>query len=323
MRYPKTITYALLALAALLSSACFQQAPQQQSAAVDTQTDTAPTTHHIAPQTVDGLYELLAYHKGRYPLVSAHRGGPAPGFPENALETFERIANIHPVIIECDIQMTRDSVLILMHDDHLDRTTDAEGRIADLAYAQLANVRLRDKDGKATDFRIPTLAEALQWGMGKVVYTLDVKRGVPYRLVVEEIRKNKAEPISIVITYNANQAAEVHDLAPELMISASINSEADLRRLNRMGIPNHLLVAFVGTREADRTTYEALHRHGISTILGTMGNLDTQAARQGEQRYAELVQRGADILSTDRPVEAGNALQQWVAEQGLSSPFIR
>lgn len=312
----------LLALAASLFSACFQQAPDQQISSVETVDNNTATAHRVAPSTVGELYELLRYHEGRYPLVSAHRGGPAPGFPENALETFERIANMHPVIIECDIQMTRDSVLILMHDDHLDRTTNTKGRIADTDYARLADVRLRDKDGTATAYRIPTLAEALQWGKGNVVYTLDVKRGVPYALVVNEIKRNKAEAISVVITYNADQAAEVHALAPELMISASLRSEADLRRLNRMGIPNQVLVAFVGTREADRSAYEALHRAGISTILGTIGNLDTQAARQGEQRYAQFVRHGADILSTDRPEEAGNALQQLVAEDGLSSPFI-
>ncbi len=323
MNFSKTISIVLVTLLASLFGACFQQAPNtQQAPSAETLDEAASTVHRVAPRVIDELYTLLAYHEDRYPLVSAHRGGPAPGFPENALETFERIANIHPVIIECDIQMTRDSVLILMHDDKLDRTTDAKGRIADMDYAQLAGVRLRDKDGASTDYRIPTLAEALQWGLGKVVYTLDVKRGVPYQLVVDEIRRNKAEAISVVITYNADQAAEVHALAPELMISASIRSEADLRRLNRMGIPNHVLVAFVGTREADRATYETLHRAGISTILGTIGNLDTQAARQGEQRYVQYVRHGADILSTDRPVEAGNALQQLAAEKGLSSPFI-
>ncbi len=319
MNIRRIIALALFALIIGCLSACFQQATDNRH--VTGAGDTAMS--RIVPKTVDDLYELLRYREGRYPLVSAHRGGPAPGYPENALATFQRMANIQPVIIECDIQMTRDSILILMHDDDLDRTTDATGRIADKDYAELVNVRLRDNDGQRTDYRIPTLAEALQWGMGNVIFTLDVKRGVPYSLVVEEIKKNNAAPISVVITYNANQAAEVHALAPELMISASIRSEADLLRLNQLGIPNHVLIAFVGTREADPDTYEMLHNAGISTILGTMGNLDAQAARQGERRYAEYVRRGADILSTDRPIEAGQALQHMVSEDELSSPFIQ
>lgn len=320
MKIRRIITAALLAALAIAScGACLQQTTDNRSAPA-AQYAAVP---RIAHGTVDDLYKLLGYREGRYPLVSAHRGGPAPGYPENAMATFERMANIQPAIIECDIQMTRDSVLILMHDEDLDRTTNATGRIADRDFAELANVRLRDNEGTPTDYGIPTLAEALQWGVGKVVFTLDVKRGVPYSRVVEEIRKHDAAHISVVITYNANQAAEVHALAPELMISASIRSEADLRRLNRLGVPNDRLIAFVGTREADPSTYEILHRAGISTILGTMGNLDTQAVRQGNQRYAEFVRRGADILSTDRPIEAGDALQRIVIEDGLSSPFIQ
>lgn len=309
----------LFILTALSQSACFRH----QETSGQSTTLQSDTKHHIAPKTVEDLYELFTYRDNRYPLVSAHRGGPAPGFPENALETFERIANIHPVIIECDIQMTRDSVLILMHDDRLDRTTDGNGSIAEIDYAQLSTVRLRDKNGQATDYQIPTLAQALQWGKGKVVFTLDVKRNVPYHLVIDEIKNSQAEPFSVIITYNANQAAQVHKLAPELMLSVSIRNISDLKRLNSLGIPNRLMVAFVGTSEADPSIYTMFHDQGISTIVGTMGNLDAQATRQGEQRYAEIVSRGADILSTDRPIEAGNALQQLVEKNRLSSPFIR
>src|SRR5690606_38180767 len=180
MKIRRIITAALLAALAIAScGACLQQTTDNRSAPA-AQYAAVP---RIAHGTVDDLYELLRYREGRYPLVSAHRGGPAPGYPENALATFQRMANIQPVIIECDIQMTRDSILILMHDDDLDRTTDATGRIADKDYAELVNVRLRDNDGQRTDYRIPTLAEALQWGMGNVIFTLDVKRGVPYSLV--------------------------------------------------------------------------------------------------------------------------------------------
>lgn len=319
MKHPRNIPFILLALITTLQWACFRQAPPTQENAIASVSE----SHRIAPSTVDDLYQLLAYREVRYPLVSAHRGGPAPGYPENALVTFERIANIHPVIIECDIQMTRDSVLVLLHDERLDRTTDSKGQVSELDYEHLKGVRLRDQEGTLTEYPIPTLSEALQWGAGRVIFTLDVKRGVPYDRVLNEIRKNNAEAYSVVITYNANQAVQVHRLAPDVMISASIHSEADLRRLNRMGIPNQVLIAFVGTREASQDVYKLLHSEGISTILGTMGNLDTQAERQGEMRYTELVRNGADILSTDRPIEAGNALKELVKSENISSPFIQ
>ncbi|MEQ8748429.1 MAG: glycerophosphodiester phosphodiesterase family protein, partial [Amphiplicatus sp.] len=60
-------------------------------------------------------------------LVSAHRGGPAPGFPENAVETFARTISLAPALIEIDVAQSADGVLFLMHADRLERTTTGGG----------------------------------------------------------------------------------------------------------------------------------------------------------------------------------------------------
>lgn len=280
-------------------------------------------THRIDLTAVDQLYRFLTYHEKRYPLISAHRGGPSKGFPENALETFENNFRQQPVIIECDIRTTQDGVLVLMHDETLDRTTTGSGKLQDMKFSALKKLKLKDTEGKVTPYRIPTLDEALKWGAGKVIYTLDVKRDVPYAAVIDAIRRNKAEAYSVIITYSADQAATVHQLAPDLMISASIQSAGDLLRLNDHNIPDNRLVAFVGTREADQPLYNLLHGHGILCIVGTMGNLDKQAAVRGDTVYTALVNRGADILSTDRPLEAGKALQTYRNQHKLTSSFIK
>ncbi|MFB2118584.1 glycerophosphodiester phosphodiesterase family protein [Parapedobacter sp. 2B3] len=273
--------------------------------------------------SVDELYRFLTYNDRRFPLISAHRGGPAAGFPENALETFENSYRYQPLIIECDVRMTADSVLVLMHDETLDRTTSGTGKVVDSTFPALKELRLKDPGGKATPYRIPTLDQALKWGSGKVVFTIDVKRGVPYSMVIDAIRRNQAQAYSVVITYNADQAETVHQLAPDLMISASIRSREDLLRLNDRSIPDNRLVAFVGTSTVPAAVYKQLHDHGILCILGTIGNIDKQAATRGDTVYTRLVEGGADILSTDRPREAGKALHTYRAAHKLTSTFIK
>lgn len=253
----------------------------------------------------------------RYPLVSCHRGGVTAGFPENAIETFENSYKLHPSIIECDASLTKDSALVMMHDDRLDRTSNGTGSIGEKTFAELKALYLKDGSGTLTTFRIPSLDEVLAWGKGKVIFTLDVKRGVPYAKMVEAVRRNHAEAYSIMITYNANQAAEVHKLAPDLMISASIRSAADLERINQLGVPNDRLVAFVGTTAPDKEVYELLHSKGIWCILGTMGNLDKSAKARGEQVYSDLIKGGADILSSDRGAESAMELAKYANEAGL------
>ncbi|MGJ1205845.1 glycerophosphodiester phosphodiesterase family protein [Sphingobacterium lactis] len=311
-----SISCLLLLFGSILSFSCFRTS-------TGNAVEEVPQVDEVFKlKTVDELYEFLTYAEGSYPLVSAHRGGPGKGFPENAIQTFAEVANKMPAIIECDIAMTKDSVLVLMHDETLDRTTTGKGKLSKKTYAELLELHLKDIDGEETRYKIPTLEEALTWGIGRVIYTLDVKKSVPYEKVIEAIRKTKAESNSIIITYSANQAEVVNKLAPDLMISASIKKSDDLTRLNDLGIPDNRLVAFVGTREPDSSTYSLLRQHGIKSILGTIGNLDRAAERAGYQVYADYIVNGADILSTDRPFEAQKALDFYIQKRNITSPYI-
>lgn len=275
--------------------------------------------HYISFQTASDFRDFLNRKTPGFPLISAHRGGDMPGFPENAIETFENATRYQPVVIEFDVALSKDSALVIMHDDKLDRTSTGAGLIGDRTYAELRQLNLKDPKGKETKFKIPTLEEVLRWGKGKVIFTIDIKKGVPYRKIIEVVRKTRSETNAIVITYNANQAAEVHRLAPDLMISASARSVADIERLNQMGVPNNRIVAFVGTAAPDQSVYEYLHSKGITCILGTMGNLDKSAVTNPNQKlYAQLIAKGADMISTDELVLAGKQFDEYRATNKLS-----
>ncbi|WP_432708225.1 glycerophosphodiester phosphodiesterase family protein [Pedobacter sp.] len=284
---------------------------------------TAQQKHHLSFKDSTELQEFLDTRKTNFPILSAHRGGPMKGFPENAIETFENATRYQPVIIEFDVALSKDSALVIMHDDKLDRTTTGTGMVSDYTYKELQALNLKDDDGQVTDFKIPTLKEVLQWGKGKVLFTVDIKRGVPYEKVIEAIRLTKAENCVIVITYNAGQAAAFHRLAPDLMISATVKGKEDLERLNQMGVPTNRIVAFVGVSAPDKAVYELLAANGITAILGTMGNLDKSAAANPSKRvFYHLVKDGASVLSTDDIVGAGKELTEYRQENGLQTRFL-
>src|SRR5690606_27567874 len=124
-------------------------------------------------------YDFYTWSSDRIPMVSAHRGGPYPGFPENAIETFANILKFTPSIIELDVAMTRDSVLVLMHDDELDRTTNGTGKVEEVTFEYIQGLLLEDNHGNLTEFKVPTLKEALVWSKGKALLTVDIKQSVP------------------------------------------------------------------------------------------------------------------------------------------------
>ncbi|MEZ0484274.1 glycerophosphodiester phosphodiesterase family protein [Fibrella aquatica] len=260
--------------------------------------------------------ERFRYVAGQHPLISVHRGGgDLRGFPENCIESFDYVTGQierpdAPAVIECDIDLTKDSVLVMMHDATLDRTTTGTGKLIERTYAEVQQVKLEDNQGNPTAFRVPTLEETLNWGRKRgAMFTLDVKRNVSFAKVVEHVRKTKTQNNVAIITYNAKDAALVNKLAPELMISVTIRNEAEYNQLHELNIPDNRMFAFVGVKAPEPSLYTFLHAKGIATILGTLGNLDKQAAAKGDNLYNEWVTAGADMLSTDRPLEVARALK--------------
>jgi len=268
------------------------------------------------------LQQFLMYSPNSVPLVSAHRGGPAKGFPENSTATFAHSIQFNPTIIETDIALSKDSVLVMMHDNTLDRTTTGTGVIENYTYSELQQFFLEDNFGNQTPYKIETLDAVLRWGKGKVIYNLDIKKGVPTQKIVDAVRRNKAEAYSVIITYNVNQASEVARLAPDLMISVSAKGKEDVERMEQMGVKADKMIAFVGVSEPRPEVYEYLHSRNIACILGTMGNIDRSAAANGDELYYKLIQNGANVLSSDRNVEAGKQLTQYALDHQLESKHI-
>ncbi len=267
--------------------------------------------------------ELKDFLDSKLALVSAHRGGDGIGFPENCIETFERNIYNHPTIIETDIVMTKDSVLILLHDDRFDRTSTGKGLAKDLDYDEIKSFYLRDYKGNRTGFKIPTLEEALLWGKGKVIYTLDVKRSVPYEKVIESIRKTKSEGNVIVITYNANQAAKMTKLAPDLMLSVSANSKQDIERLKERGVDLEKCVAFVGVAEPSKHVIAYMNEINVPIIMGTFGNIDARAKRNADELYYDLFQKNIQILAVNRNLEAGRQANLFNEKENRNSRYLK
>lgn len=125
------------------------------------------------------------------PLNYAHRGGVID-FPENTLFAYSEVALAGADVLEMDVYQTRDNELVILHDLDVDRTTNGSGNVVDLTLAELRQLDAaywfvpgvgtpHDRPAEdyvyrgiatgdkapppgysASDFRIPTLEEALQ-----------------------------------------------------------------------------------------------------------------------------------------------------------------
>ncbi|WP_430468549.1 glycerophosphodiester phosphodiesterase family protein [Winogradskyella ouciana] len=254
--------------------------------------------------------EIFRASKSDYPNISVHRGGKGlKNYPENCLETIQYINDSISAIFEVDVAQTKDGQLILMHDNSIDRTTNGSGSVKNLTYDEIKNYNLIDDFGNQTNFKIPLFSEVLDWcKTNNAILTVDIKRSVRQKDVIDTIKKAMAEDNSIIITYDVVQAQSAYKLAPELLLSVSTRNHEELDRLLQTEIPTENMIAFTGTRLSNVSLYKRLHDENIVCILGTLGNLDKQAEVRGDEMYKRWHKFGADVLATDRPFEAYKAI---------------
>jgi glycerophosphoryl diester phosphodiesterase len=154
-------------------------------------------------------------------LVIAHRGASGHA-PENTLAAFKRAVGLGATFIETDLQLTRDSRFVAMHDGTVNRTTNGQGKVHDMTMAELR--RLDAGSWFGSEFageRIPTLDEILEFSKKHdVVFYLELKPGGSWggeHALVGALRESGEIPRAVVISFDADILARLRQIEPTLM----------------------------------------------------------------------------------------------------------
>lgn len=271
--------------------------------------------HRLDPGTPEGLQDLLRHGSGPLPIVSGHRGGAWHGFPENCIATFERTLEHTHAMLEIDPRRAKDGGIVVHHDTTLDRTTTGKGRVQEFTVAELKQFRLRDLDGKVTEFRMSTLDEIIDWARGKAILVLDQK-DVSAVDRARIVTRHKAEAFVILIVSSFQDVQAVHRLNPNIAMEVMIPTQARAEKFDTLGVPWRNVVAFVGhTPPEESAIYDYIHGKGVRCIVGTSRNLDRRFITDKvtdlnklEPQYRALLRRGADLIETDLPAPLGAML---------------
>lgn len=138
-------------------------------------------------------------------IVVAHRGDWRYA-PENSVAAIEHSIAVGVDVVELDLQLTKDSVLIVMHDATLNRTTTGKGRIDAWTLDSIRTLKLKNGCGIRTKHAVPTLEEALLAAKGRVLINLD-KADRYFDLVVPVLEKTGTA--RQIIMKGSKPAAEV------------------------------------------------------------------------------------------------------------------
>lgn len=163
------------------------------------------------------------------PRVFAHRGGCALG-PENTIAAFDLGRAAGADGLELDVHLSSDGVIVVCHDDLLDRTTNASGPIQSCTAADLARVdaghRFADAAG-AFPFRglgigIPTLRDVLaRYRDLLIIIEMKEDSAAMGRAVAAEVRAADAVERVCAAGYGQRSLDAARAALPEMATSAS------------------------------------------------------------------------------------------------------
>lgn len=267
----------------------------------------------LQPLKISSPSDLKAFfsYKGvNKRIISGHRGGTTKGFPENCIATFENTLKYTPAFFEIDPRLTKDGIVVLMHDDTLERTTNGKGKVADYTFAELQKFRLKDSDGNITNYKIPALKEVIEWSAGKTVLNLD-KKDVPLATTAKLLKAVRNKVIMITV-HDAKQAKFYYDLNPESMFSAFVKTKKAFLEYEEAGIPWTSMIAYIGSvdKPENKELYDLLHSRGVMCMISAAPVYDKLSDEQERAgRYRQIFEHGADILESDLPIEVAKAIK--------------
>ncbi len=155
------------------------------------------------------------------PLNFGHRGAPTVA-PENTLASFQKAREMGADGIELDVMLCADGKVVVSHDFSVERTTDGQGRVAEITQAQL---RALDAGAWfAAQFagqRIPTLREVVQWAGKDMLLNIELKSmslrtdGLEEK-VIAIVREYHLESRVVLSSFNPFAIRRVKQMAPDL-----------------------------------------------------------------------------------------------------------
>lgn len=155
--------------------------------------------------------------------ICAHRGF-SENYPENTMIAFRKAIEAGANGIEFDVQKTKDGVLVIMHDERVDRTTNGTGHLKDFTLKELRDLEIAYDGGIE---RVPTLEEYFELVKDLEDFTtnIELKTGVELYEGIEEetvelIRAYGLTDRVMISSFNHRSLQAVKRVAPEIPVGA-------------------------------------------------------------------------------------------------------
>ena len=167
----------------------------------------------------------------------AHRGASEYA-PENTMSSFYLGLLQGANGIETDVKRTKDGVLVLFHDDMLDRVTDASGAICDYTLEEIKKIKVTGDCTTGFFDRIPTFEEFLQvFSRYNISFAIELKQEGIEADVIEMAKKYGITDRMTVTSFNYDYLKRTKELDSNIRIGWLVSDpgEAEIKKLKEIG----------------------------------------------------------------------------------------
>lgn len=248
-----------------------------------------------------------------YAMIIAHRGDWRYA-PENSLRGFANCIKSGFDAIEVDVRMTKDGVLVIMHDETVNRTTDGKGKVSDLTYAEIKKLHLKTPTNYVSDQTVPSFEEVLNLARGQILVYVD--KWQAHKEAVLEMVHRYGMDRQILLAGPTNMESDAYKLVmqyPEVNYVPFLscngkNDEGKFSKLKNDMQPIGYYIAFPSDKlsilKETKSYSEYGHRLWVDTLLGKCcngGRNDQLALKDAEESYGWLLDHGFTVFFTDDP----------------------
>jgi glycerophosphoryl diester phosphodiesterase len=226
------------------------------------------------------------------PLVLGHRGAPYDA-PENTLRSFALAVQEGADGVELDVQRAADGVPVVIHDDTLDRTTAAVGRVADHPWPALERL---------TGASLPSLEQAAAWAAGAGAWlNVELKSPRVEAATLDLLRGAGLLDRVVLSSFHPAIVAELGRLdadARRFLLTTARDEEAQaaVAESGAQGVCLHV-------DAATPLTLEVLRNDDLAVVVWTVDSAT---------RVRELLEHGASAIITNRPGVAAQVRDEWL-----------
>lgn len=209
-------------------------------------------------------------------LIIAHRGASAYE-PENTIAAFRKVVELKANGAECDIRLTKDKKLAVIHDAAIDRTTSGKGLVKDYSLKELKT------------YNIPELQEVIDIiKPAKMLLLIEIKERGTESAIVEAVKKNKIENQAVVISFYADSLKKVKKLG-NIKTGFIFNKDVDA-----INIAKNIKADFILPRAdiINKQMTDAAHKARLKVITWVID--DAKSAKK-------MASFGVDGIATNKP----------------------